>query len=496
MTKKILIIGAGIAGLSAGIHACRNGYDVEIFEKNSVPGGLCTSWQRKGYTVDGCIHWLVGTRPGSQFNRLWREVCAIDQMDIVNHDIFMNIEGGEGKTLSLYSDLDRLEEHLLELSPDDEGLIRKICDAGRVVAKADFPLEKPSELYKFWDMPLMLLSMMPVLRVMGHLSRVSIKEYLGELKDPFLKEALQTVMPAGYSMISLVSTLASLHSGDAGFPVGGSLNFARSLEKTFLDLGGRVHYRSGVQEIIVEKNRATGLQFENGNRVSGDLVISAADLHSTVYGLLKGKYLTEKIKESFAHLPVYSSAQIALGADCDLSGEAEKIAVKMEQPVTLGHEHNRYIYLTNYAFDPTLAPAGKTLLQATLYSSYEHWKASAGEEESYRRKKEQLAERVIKAAEKRFPAIKGRLEMTDVATPVTYSRYTGVYKGAYMAWIVPPEAGRFRIPKELPGLDDFFQIGQWVEPPAGLPGSMLTGRHVVQILCSRDRKPFRAAAVS
>ncbi len=70
MSKKILIIGAGMAGLSAGIHALRNGYDAEIYEMHNLPGGLCTAWDRKGYTFDGCIHWLVGTKPGSQFNRL------------------------------------------------------------------------------------------------------------------------------------------------------------------------------------------------------------------------------------------------------------------------------------------------------------------------------------------------------------------------------------------------------------------------------------------
>ena len=490
MAKKILIIGAGMAGLSAGIHACRNKYDAEIFEQHNLPGGLCTAWERKGYTFDGCIHWLVGTRPGSQFNRLWREVCAIEEMEIINHDVFMSIEGSDGKVLHIYCNLDRLEEHLLEISPADELVIKNMISAARTTAKADFPLEKPAELYKFWDVPLMLLTMMPMLKVMGQHSRVSIKEFLEQFEDPLLPEALSLIMPDRYPMISLISTLASLHNYDAGFPKGGSGIFARSMEKRFLELGGKLNYKAAVKEVLVEGNQAVGLLLEDGSKVYGDIVISAADLHSTVYQLLKSRYRTAKIDESFAHLPVYSSVQVSLGVNADLSGEAENVVVKMDKPITLGSEHNRYIYLTNYSFDPTLAPEGKTVIRATLFSSYEHWEASSENRERYREKKEKLAELVIKEVEKRFPAVKGQIEVIDVATPITYSRYTGVWKGAYMAWIVPPEVGRFKIPKELPGLSNFFQVGQWVEPPAGLPGSMLTGRHVMQIICSRDKKPF------
>jgi phytoene desaturase len=491
VTKKILIIGAGMAGLSAGIHARRNGYEAEIFEMHSLPGGLCTAWDRNGYTFDGCIHWLVGTKPGSQFNRLWREVGALDGVDIINHDIFMSVEDGRGKAVHIYSDLDRLEEHLIEMAPGDAEVIKTITDAGRALSRAEFPLAKPEELYKPWDMPVMLYRMLPYFKIMGQLSRVSISEFLERIKDPYLKKALGLVMPGGYSMISLVSTLASLHSGDAGFPRGGSLKFARSIESKFFELGGRINYKAKVSEILVDDGRAVGLLLEDGSRVSGDIIISAADLYATAYGMLKKKYLTSLIRDSFAELPHYTSVQVSLGIDSDLSGEAETVAVKLEKPLTLGSVENRYLYLTNFSFDRTLAPEGKTSVRAVLYSSYDHWERLAKNRERYREEKLQLAELVTREVERRFSTARGRVETVDVATPYTYYRYTGVYKGAYMAWIVPPEAGRFKIPKELPGLDGFYQAGQWVAPPAGLPGSMLTGRQVIQIICSRDKKSFQ-----
>lgn len=77
MTKKILIIGAGIAGLSAGIHACLSGYSPVIYEKNHEPGGLCSARQVGSYTFEGSMDRLKGTGPGSQFNDLWAEICPI-----------------------------------------------------------------------------------------------------------------------------------------------------------------------------------------------------------------------------------------------------------------------------------------------------------------------------------------------------------------------------------------------------------------------------------
>lgn len=490
MAKKILIIGAGMAGLSAGVHACRNGYEVEIFEQHKLPGGLCTAWKRKDFTFDGCIHWLVGTKPGSQFNRLWREVGALENVRIIDHDIFMTIEGGNNKILKLYSDLDLLQDHLLELAPEDEVPIRQMIEASRTMSNLKMPLEKPDEFFRFWDIPVMMIKMMPLFKVLGRFARITIAEFLDELKNPFVKEALAQVLPVNYSMTSLIGTLASLHSRDAGFPEGGSLPLARSLEKCFLDLGGKLHYNSRVKQILVGSGQAQGLLLEDGTEVQGDYVIAAADLHSTLYDLLGGKYLTPLIKDSFANLSCYTSAQIYLGVDADLSAEPNKLVVRLDNPIDLGSGPNRFVYLTNYSFDPTLAPSGKSVLAAMVYSSYQYWDSSAAKRERYQEKKEQLAEKLSRVAMKRYPAIKDQIVVTDVVTPHTYQHYTSVWKGAYMAWIIPPSAGRFNIPRKLPGLEDFYLAGQWVSPPAGLPGSMLTGRHAIQIICRKDRKPF------
>jgi len=77
MSKSIIVIGAAIAGLSTGCYGQMNGYRTQIFEMHDKPGGVCTSWKRKGYTIDGCIHWLVGFNQDSSFHHIWEEFGAV-----------------------------------------------------------------------------------------------------------------------------------------------------------------------------------------------------------------------------------------------------------------------------------------------------------------------------------------------------------------------------------------------------------------------------------
>ncbi|NLD63201.1 MAG: NAD(P)-binding protein, partial [Bacteroidales bacterium] len=91
--KSMIIIGAGFAGLAAGIYGRLNGYKTRIFEMHSLPGGLCTSWKRNGYTFDACIHWLVGSSPESNMYRMWEETGIAQNREFVYADEYYRLEG-------------------------------------------------------------------------------------------------------------------------------------------------------------------------------------------------------------------------------------------------------------------------------------------------------------------------------------------------------------------------------------------------------------------
>ena len=89
MTSSILIIGAGIAGLSTGCYGQMNGFDTQVFELHDLPGGLCTAWVRKGYVMDGAIQYLFGSGDGQPYHRMWQELGAVQGRQFYYHDEMM-----------------------------------------------------------------------------------------------------------------------------------------------------------------------------------------------------------------------------------------------------------------------------------------------------------------------------------------------------------------------------------------------------------------------
>jgi phytoene dehydrogenase-like protein len=182
MVKSVIIIGAGLAGLSAGCYGQMNGYKTQIFELHDKPGGLCTAWKRKGYTFDGCIHWLMGSRSGG-FYRFYEELGAVQGRKMHDHEEYLRVEGPEGKTWIVYADIDRLEQHMVDLSPADAGVIVELCNAARVLTRGEVPLEKPLEWMGLFDMLKMLKMIRRVLTI-GKYIKISTQEYASRLLRP------------------------------------------------------------------------------------------------------------------------------------------------------------------------------------------------------------------------------------------------------------------------------------------------------------------------
>ncbi|MCK5251553.1 MAG: NAD(P)/FAD-dependent oxidoreductase, partial [Thermoplasmata archaeon] len=102
------------------------------------------------------------------------------------------------------------------------------------------------------------------------------------------------------------------------------------------------------------------------------------------------------------------------------------------------------------------------------------------------------ADQVVAALDRRYPGLADQVEMRDVATPMTYQRYTGNWQGSFLGWLISTKTLRMRMSKTLPGLKDFYMAGQWVEPGGSVPTALMSGRHVIQVICKKDKKAFVA----
>jgi len=488
--KSIAIIGAGIAGLAAGCYAQMNGYESVIFEMHDKPGGLCTSWKRKGYTIDGCIHHLAGSGPGSEVYTLWRELGAADTQEFIFYDEIVQVEAG-GHLLTVYSDIDRLEQHMKEIAPEDSRTIDEYTGAARAFTRIDllsFPLLKPREIA--WKS-------LPALPVMVKYGTATLETFAGKFKSPFLRKAFPTVqydLP-NIPLIVHLNFLAGSHNRTLGWPKGGSLAFARAIEKRYRSLGGDIEYNSKVTKVIVEDDKAVGVRLADGREQRADIVISAADGHSTIFEL-SGEYADDRIRAYYNSPPDYSemTLHVSYGVSRDMTGEPHSLVYFLETPVRLMDREVDRLDVEIFSFDPALAPAGKTVVKVMLGSRYSYWKELSRDRPRYEEEKARIADTIIGLLDERFPGIAAQVEVADVATPLTTERYTGNFRGL-PPWM-PGGAGlatMFRgLTRRLPGLRSFYMAGQWAEGLFGISTAAISGRRAVQTICREEGKRFTA----
>ncbi len=125
------------------------------------------------------------------------------------------------------------------------------------------PIEKAPELYNLIDGLKMMFKMFPCLGFTRKWGRISTQDFAGHFKNPFLREAFSVAFAADIldmPMIAMLMTLAWLHQKTAGYPLRGTLKFARAIERGYLDMGDKIHYKSRVIKILVENDKAKGVQ--------------------------------------------------------------------------------------------------------------------------------------------------------------------------------------------------------------------------------------------
>jgi phytoene dehydrogenase-like protein len=494
MAKSVIVIGAGVAGLATGSYAQMNGYSTHTFEMHDKPGGLCTAWERKGYAVDGCLHWLVGSAPGLDLYDMWRELGVLQGQTVIDMDCFYRVEDAEGKAFNLFCDIDRLEQHMREIAPEDAKVIGECIRVIRHFTRLEMPSAKAPELYGPLDGLRLMLKMVPFLRDFRKWGRMTMDDFAGRFRNPLLRNVWQVWGFPEFSSIFVLLTMAFLHKKQAGYIVGGSMAISRAMEKRYLDLGGEISYKSRVAQVLVENDRAVGVRLEDGSEHRADYVVSAADGHLTIFDLLGGRYADDRVRSYYDRMPIFPPLiYIGLGVNRsfdDMPQIISGLSIGLEKPVTIAGEQKNQLGVRIHNFDPTLAPAGKTLLTVMIESNYPYWKSLREDMTRYKEEKKQIADTVVGLLEKRFPGLADQVEMRDVATPVTFHRYTGNWQGSFEGWLMTPETVTLRMRKTLPGLDCFYMVGQWVQPGGGLPSGAMTGRHVTQMLCKRDRKRF------
>lgn len=489
MNKKIVIIGGGVAGLSAGIYGRMNGYDTEIIEMHTVPGGQCTAWDRKGYRFDYCLHWLVGTAAGP-FHDVWRETGVLtDTVKVIDHEVHTKIFDEEGNEFILYTNIDRWEKYLIDFAPEDAVTIRKMCADMRRGALL-IPFADPPELRSVLDYVRAICKMPSAIMLMMQYGNKSCRDYFQKLN--FRNKRLVFFFDNLYggrdfSALAFLMMLGWFYRKNAGYLVGGSLPMVERMTGKYRSLGGKLTLGKMVKNIIVENGTATAVALTDGTEIKADYVVSAADGHSTLYSMLEGKYLSEQIEDAYANWPLFTPlVQVSFGIDKEVpTGFPVQTILAKGSRIGTTQLDSGYMMM-NYGFDPTMAPKGKTVIVIRYESPWEVWKDLEGD--AYLAEKKRIELDSFAILEKQLPGITAHIEVFDIATPKTDVRYTGVWKGAYEGFMPTSKNITKSIKMTLPGLKNFYMCGQWLFPGGGLPPAAQSGKWAIQLICKQDER--------
>lgn len=497
MSTSVIIIGAGLAGLSTGCYAQMNGYQCHLFEHARHPGGVAAEWKRHGYIIDGGIHFYMGCRPGQPDHDLYRELGiyqAEQYLEMTTYGRFL--DPGTERLLDVTQDLDQFAEKLKALSPEDTAFINKFLHGAKAFSGVSLTtsMEKPPDMTTWWDTLKMMAKMRKTLRYYSKWYMQPINQATKELQHPWLVHVFEHLFLPDVPVVFILMLLGMLMDRNMAIRKDGSGGFARALEKRYLDLGGKVTYRSTVEKILVEKDRAVGVLLSNGEEYRADRIVSAADGFSTLYNFLDGKYISEQLKEMHEKWPLWKPVVlINYGVARDFLQEPSIIFLKPTSNIDAGYFTDNLYVIRIFNYCPDCAPNGKTLVQVMVESAWQPWKDLREDEDAYRAEKEKTAERVLKQLNKVWPGIKDQVEMINVATPHTWWRFTRNRQGAFEGFAITDKIFTTQVKRTLPDLDNFFMAGQWVVPGGGVIPTLLSGRHAAMLLCRRDGKPFRTA---
>ena len=489
---RLVIIGAGVAGLTAGCYAARSGYRTTILEMGEVPGGLCTSWRRKGYLFDGSVAGLAGTSPEAPIYRLWRDIGVIDHCPLYDPDDFGSVVAPDGRVVTVYTNIDRLEAHLLENFPRDAAAIREFARALRACARLDIPFRAEDGLAGSLASARTAASSLRSLPAMVKYGRLTLRRFVSRLQDPFCRQVFADLVHFGgpdVPMLTVLLPIAYAHRRMTGIPRDGWLAFGRAIERRFLELGGDVSYGARVVQLRTSGGAVSGVELAGGEVVAADRVLSAADGRYTRTVLLGEEDGARFDPRRVSDQPV----QVNLGVTEDWSSSGALTYLLPDAPVAGGRRQRR-VTVHNKHYDAHAAPPGKSALTVFLESDYSFWKALEAGRPAYEAEKRRCAELVIEAIGRHRPGFAKTVEVIDVSTPLTRERYTGNWLGAMQAR--RPDASMVKTllqgsPRyDHPGLVGFYMAGQWVESWGGITTAAQSGRNAVRALCRKDGARF------
>lgn len=467
--KKIIIIGAGISGLTAGINLLKKGYKVEIYEKNTVAGGCCSGWERNSYYIDNCMHWLTGTNQHTKLFKKWKVIGALSEnSNLYQEEYFYKTHLGN-KSVSLYYDLEKTRKEMYELAINNSRIIdKKEIDAFINVIKQVKNLSLNTKIYK---------------KIKGYINplikykKLSLNELSNKFKTPILKKLFTDYFPKEYSSLAIIYSYAAFCSGNGKIYLEGSQKFSQNILNNYLSLGGKIYYNENIIKINASDKKAYSITTDKNKTFYGDIFISTCSFNYTYNNLLN-----EKLPQTYQNkvsnkkdYPIFSSFQGAFII------KSKKKIIKdteiIEIPKTkIGTNYYERIILKEYSYlNKEKEGILYEIMTMQTENDYDYWEKLP--KEIYNKEKESIVLEIINHLSNKYPEVKGLIEYLDSWTPLTYNKYYNLYKGSYMAFAFTKHSSIRKLPFETP-FKNVYTCTIWQDYTGGLPMALKLGYKV------------------
>lgn len=463
MTKKVIIIGGGVSGLSCGIYCQKLGLQSVILEKTGNLGGNLTGWKRENCYIDNCIHWLNGSKKESSYNKLWRELGAIDDSTLFNQSEYFYVTETDGKRVGISQNLEETQHNMLRAAPEDARNIKKFIRALKLFAG----LSERKSLGK-------IFSALKLFRLYG---RKTAGEVAKKFKSKIMKNFLTDYILPEYSIYVLLAASASFVSGDGKVPSEGSLKMAEKIAKTYSSLGGEAKLGQEVVKINKKNNRIISVETNKKEIISGDYFVFACDpkivFPKFIENMPKNLKKTYKNRQNY---PIVSAFHIAYDVKIKHLNIPESLIIDCP-PIKVRNSVYTRIMLRNYEYGKNFAPAGHVVLQVfilTREEDYDHFASLTPQE--YASEKKQISGEITKVIVNRFPELKDIMTQIDCWTPLTYNKFFNAYKGSFMSFGITKSVRLSRVKNKLNSPENAYLATQWQSLFGGLPNALMAGK--------------------
>jgi C-3',4' desaturase CrtD len=484
--KRVVVIGAGIGGLSSAAFLAKSGLDVHVLESHIYPGGCASTFYHQGYQFDAGATLAAGFYPGGPMDLLGRAV-GIDRWPTVPSDPTMVVQLPGGYSIKRLSGKDRWLERQKAFGNDSMKFWQwqeQTADAVWQLALRDIPWP-PQNIRDFQDFISKGIGWIgeDTAHLRPELALDAIRPLSHHLKDASQKLRLfidaqllisaQTTSPHANALYGAAAL--DLPRRGAVHVKGGMIAIANTLVDVLLRNGGQIHYRQEATRIIFDKGRIMGVETRSKDTFPADLVIANLTPWNIAqlipeHNIPRLRKLPERPKDGWGAFMVYVG----------LDGSSLPASFPLHHQIVLKEpygEGNTLFLSLSPAWDSSRAPEGQRALTISTHTQLEPWwEAFQQDKNIYQAQKQNYVERVLSNANAVIPGLRGAANLILPGTPITFQRFTQRKWG----WVGGfPQTHLFRSwgPQLAPGL---WMVGDSIFPGQSAPAVALGGLRVAK----------------